>query len=285
MKLFILLLLLLLIIIICNFLVFYIIVINTSNNSNSNSNKRYAIVMGDSRDISKNNALTSVFINLLYTCQFTDHDLLFYQYKDNSFKIRERERYFAWYKILAVNHSLHVGSYETVLWLDLDAVIYSNLSIPLLFDKYVTNSCDVCFATDGKDKDWKEPTSCVFFAKNNNNSRQFLKDWWLIDDDERHNKEWPWEQTNLYKLYPKYKNMVDTMLKLHPHVNSNININNYYERQEYNEKPILHYTHFSNHNHELWNKVTLMKSIEKLIKMGMNIKKLVLLTLKDKQIK
>lgn len=134
---------------------------------------KYAIVMGDVRDINNKYVYMSLLSQYLYITQFSDHYLLFYTYEptnnntttatttttnnnnnnknnnnnnnNNNINIKEQiacytnnnvGRASPWCKLLAINHSLALNEFDIILWMDTDSFIHTNLSIPQLVDYY-----------------------------------------------------------------------------------------------------------------------------------------------------
>jgi hypothetical protein len=154
------------------------------------------------------NSLSAV-INYEY-CKKYNYDFLYYRpYLDDENKIllyncidpnSKFIRHVAWAKLLSTNLALE-NEYDYVVYIDSDC-IFKNFDKTLeeFIEPYPEK--DIIFLND---KPWyfDKPNSGFFVCKVNNYTKQFFIDWYNVNIPEK-NKNHPWEQPALYKIFEKY---------------------------------------------------------------------------------
>eukprot|EP01091_Cochliopodium_minus_P010486 TRINITY_DN2785_c0_g2_i1.p1 TRINITY_DN2785_c0_g2~~TRINITY_DN2785_c0_g2_i1.p1 ORF type:complete len:310 (-),score=44.23 TRINITY_DN2785_c0_g2_i1:173-1102(-) len=189
--------------------------------------KKYAILMGYSKYVTLDDRklVIPILFQYLYTKQFEDYLLIYYEYENHNgvscTSSTNNPRHPSWCKILAINHTLYLEDIhvETMLWLDSDAIIDTNLTLPQLIQEYTNNNfyqnkeayedCDVYISPDDRNNLYDRPCAGVVFLKNNNASKKFIKYWWEYDDYElKFDLIHIWEQIVVQKEFQTNRNII-----------------------------------------------------------------------------
>lgn len=176
---------------------------------------KICIFMSDNRPLSpiieeaQYNSLTAV-INNEY-CKKYNYDFIYYKpfLKDkkeiklfNCIDPNTNEtRHAAWSKLLSSSLVLNL-EYDYIVYIDSDC-IFKRFDISL--EEIIKPNCDknIIFYSD-KPHDFKKPNSGFYICKVCPSTKNFIKEWYNYNIPEK-NREHPWEQCALWKIYEKEK--------------------------------------------------------------------------------